>query len=211
MIRECWIIFTDTRLEVREIPFWASKLHNYLEACGSRRFAISMYSNASFLNTGNGSRSNANPQYGQLYQQSGVQQGPGTLPQAGGIQGNPLQSQQTGMLNPNQLSTFSGAHQQPQPFIQPQLTDYPTHVPSTQQHLMPAATGQTSAQVAQSFQGADSSQEPSTRSVGNGVRIPKIRLSFLTAQDQARFEQLFKSAVGDGQALGGMTPPVREE
>ena len=35
------------------------------------------------------------------------------------------------------------------------------------------------------------------------MKIPKIRLSFLTAQDQAKFEQLFKSAVGDGQALDG--------
>ena len=37
----------------------------------------------------------------------------------------------------------------------------------------------------------------------SGAKIPKIRLSFLTATDQAKFEQLFKSAVGDGQALDG--------
>jgi actin cytoskeleton-regulatory complex protein PAN1 len=30
-------------------------------------------------------------------------------------------------------------------------------------------------------------------------KIPNIRLSFITAQDQAKFEMLFKSAVGDGQ------------
>ncbi|CAK7199968.1 actin organization and endocytosis protein [Sporothrix eucalyptigena] len=30
-------------------------------------------------------------------------------------------------------------------------------------------------------------------------KIPNIRLSFITAQDQAKFETLFKSAVGDGQ------------
>ncbi len=35
------------------------------------------------------------------------------------------------------------------------------------------------------------------------MKIPKIRLSFLTATDQAKFEQLFKSAVGEGQALDG--------
>ena len=34
-------------------------------------------------------------------------------------------------------------------------------------------------------------------------KIPSIRLSFITAQDQAKFEQLFKSAVGDGQTLSG--------
>ena len=37
----------------------------------------------------------------------------------------------------------------------------------------------------------------------SATKIPKIRLSFLTATDQAKFEQLFKSAVGDGQALSG--------
>jgi epidermal growth factor receptor substrate 15 len=31
------------------------------------------------------------------------------------------------------------------------------------------------------------------------TRIPNIRLSFITAQDQAKFETLFKSAVGEGQ------------
>lgn len=36
-----------------------------------------------------------------------------------------------------------------------------------------------------------------------GAKIPKIRLSFLTATDQAKFEQLFKSAAGGGQALDG--------
>lgn len=36
-----------------------------------------------------------------------------------------------------------------------------------------------------------------------GAKIPNIRLSFITAQDQAKFETLFKSAVGDGQTLSG--------
>ena len=36
------------------------------------------------------------------------------------------------------------------------------------------------------------------------VKIPDQRLSFITAADQAKFEQLFKSAVGPGeQALSG--------
>lgn len=30
-----------------------------------------------------------------------------------------------------------------------------------------------------------------------------MRLSFITAPDQAKFEQLFKSAAGDAQALDG--------
>lgn len=35
------------------------------------------------------------------------------------------------------------------------------------------------------------------------VKIPNIRLTFITAADQARFEQLFKAGVGDGQAVSG--------
>jgi hypothetical protein len=37
----------------------------------------------------------------------------------------------------------------------------------------------------------------------SGFKIPNIRLSFITASDQAKFEQLFKSAVGTGQAMTG--------
>jgi hypothetical protein len=43
-----------------------------------------------------------------------------------------------------------------------------------------------------------------TKSSAKGARIPNIRLSFITAQEQAKFAQLFKSAVGgDGQTLRG--------
>lgn len=31
-------------------------------------------------------------------------------------------------------------------------------------------------------------------------RIPNIRLSFITAQDQSKFEALFKSAIGDAES-----------
>lgn len=34
-------------------------------------------------------------------------------------------------------------------------------------------------------------------------KIPNIRLSFITVQDQAKFEQLFKSAAGDSTTLSG--------
>ena len=43
--------------------------------------------------------------------------------------------------------------------------------------------------------------QPATRV--RSSRIPNIRLSFITATDQAKFEQLFKSAVGEGTALDG--------
>ncbi|KKY29133.1 putative actin cytoskeleton-regulatory complex protein pan1 [Phaeomoniella chlamydospora] len=55
--------------------------------------------------------------------------------------------------------------------------------------------------MAASFTTGSSSAPPvPTKS---GSKIPNIRLSFITATDQAKFEQLFKSAVGDGQALDG--------
>ena len=60
--------------------------------------------------------------------------------------------------------------------------------------------------MADSFRTAGSS--PTTgrgrrASKAKGTKIPSIRLSFITAQDQAKFEQLFKSAAGDGQTLSG--------
>ena len=46
--------------------------------------------------------------------------------------------------------------------------------------------------------------ERPTKLSAKGARIPNIRLSFITAQHQAKFEQLFKGAVGDdGQTLSG--------
>ncbi|RMZ89080.1 hypothetical protein DV736_g3690, partial [Chaetothyriales sp. CBS 134916] len=54
---------------------------------------------------------------------------------------------------------------------------------------------------AQSFASAPSLPEkPQAR---GSARIPNIRLSFISATDQARFEQLFKSAAGGAQALSG--------
>lgn len=60
----------------------------------------------------------------------------------------------------------------------------------------------TSSQMADSFRGSSSSSVPPPVPA-KGTKIPNIRLSFITAQDQAKFEQLFKSAVGNAQALSG--------
>ena len=61
----------------------------------------------------------------------------------------------------------------------------------------------TSSDMANSFRGASSSQpaQQSQPTVKRG--IPSIRLSFITATDQAKFEQLFKSATNGEQALSG--------
>jgi len=60
------------------------------------------------------------------------------------------------------------------------------------------------AQMADSFKtSAPAPRGRRSSKAKTGTKIPSIRLSFITAQDQAKFEQLFKSAVGDGQTLSG--------
>lgn len=62
----------------------------------------------------------------------------------------------------------------------------------------------TSADMANSFRGSSAQQQPATQtSTQTGSRLPNIRLSFITAQDQSKFEQLFKSATSGEQALSG--------
>lgn len=80
----------------------------------------------------------------------------------------------------------------PQP--QPQPPQLPQQVPQP--------TGMTSSQIADSFR-SNAAKPPVPKASTGMSKIPNIRLSFITAQDQAKFEQLFKSAVGNGQALSG--------
>lgn len=61
----------------------------------------------------------------------------------------------------------------------------------------------TSNQMASSFKSASSPASSATQSRIKVNRIPGIRLSFITAADQAKFEQLFLSAVGNEGALSG--------
>lgn len=61
----------------------------------------------------------------------------------------------------------------------------------------------TSNDMANSFRGAAPQSAPAMPAPKSGSKIPNIRLSFITAQDQAKFEQLFKSATGGEQALSG--------
>lgn len=123
------------------------------------------------------------------------------------------QPQQTGFgQQPQQLqSQFTGfpGQQQNQGFQQqaPQQQPFQTGAPQQQQQQAPPQpqrpqpTGMTSSAMAASFGG--SSSVPPPVPAKSGSKIPSIRLSFITAQDQAKFEQLFKSAVGDGTALSG--------
>ncbi|KAL9609666.1 MAG: hypothetical protein Q9167_005575, partial [Letrouitia subvulpina] len=161
-----------------------------------------MYSSSSsFLGSGNSGRPGG-PQYAQTTFSNQPQQhnssglgGASQQPQMTGYPGHiQQQSQQfTGYIPPNQQS---GLQQQ----------QFHTGQPPPQ---VPLKTGQTSSQIAQSFQSPQQNSQLVGQDLPAGAtKIPKIRLSFLTATDQAKFEQLFKSAVGDGQALDGQSAPV---
>lgn len=110
------------------------------------------------------------------------------------------QVQQPQFQQPQQAPTF-----QQQPSFQSAPQQPPQ--PPPQQQPPPAAPirpQQTSSQIAQSFSAGSSSASALPRRASKSAsKIPNIRLSFITATDQAKFEQLFKSAVGDNQALEG--------
>ena len=180
-----------------------------------------MYSNSnSYLGGGNSSRPGL-PQYGQSSfmsmqqgQHQGQQQPNSFAPQPTGFASTPLQSQYTGYPSPGQQLGFQAPPQQPQftgyqpqnqqPFqSQPPPQQAFQSGQSSQPQVVPQRTGQTSSQIAQSFQSTPSAPPSAPKRSTASTKIPKIRLSFLTVQDQAKFEQLFKSAVGDGQALSG--------
>ena len=135
-------------------------------------------------------------------------------PQLSGFGGSHLQPQPTG-FSPGQLQPqFTGFPQpQQQPGFQtstqpPQFTGYPIQSQAPQLQV-PSSTGlpvrlapQTSSEIADSFRdSAGAAPPPPPKTAGS--KIPSIRLSFITAQDQAKFEQLFKSAVGDSQTMSG--------
>src|SRR6266480_6879341 len=157
------------------------------------------------------------PQYGQPPQQLPQQTGYGPLQlqaQFTGYTTVQQQQQQPPTVPPiPQFPSFQG-QQQPEPSLQAQQQPTQSFQPPPQppqqqqppaQQQMPQPTGMTSSQIADSFRGPSSSQAPpqSHRRNTSASKIPSIRLSFITASDQAKFEQLFKSAVGNGQAVTG--------
>ncbi|KAK3375389.1 actin cytoskeleton-regulatory complex protein PAN1 [Podospora didyma] len=88
-----------------------------------------------------------------------------------------------------QQGPFAPAQPQPQP---PAQTLAPPSAP-----VKPQPTG--FSEMAASFQTGGAAKPKGRRPEKQAGKIPNIRLSFITAQDQAKFETLFKSAVGDGQ------------
>ncbi|CAM1505562.1 Fc.00g111990.m01.CDS01 [Cosmosporella sp. VM-42] len=97
------------------------------------------------------------------------------------------QQQPTPSFQAPQQTSFSAS---------PQQSSNPTNPPVP---MKPQATGFT--EMAASFQtGGTSTTKPRGRRAEKAApnKIPNIRLSFIQAADQDKFETLFKSAVGDG-------------
>lgn len=115
------------------------------------------------------------PQFQQQFQAQQQQQQQ-QLPQSSSFQGSqPSQQQQTGFSSSPQPS--GGPSQPP---VKPQPTGFN--------------------EMAASFQTGGGSQAARKPEVKSTNKIPNIRLSFITAQDQSKFETLFKSAVGESSA-----------
>ena len=137
----------------------------------------------------------------QPQQQYGQQ--PGQQPLSAQYTGYP--GQQSNMQTGYGQQAPSMPSQQQQPSFQySQPTGMPQQQSSQQPAAQPLKPQMTSAQMAASFRGESARPTPSSSGPPPSTnKIPSIRLSFITAQDQAKFEQLFKSAVGDNTALSG--------
>jgi hypothetical protein len=167
----------------------------------------------------------------QQQQQQPLQQQYTGYPMAGQQQQQPLQQQYTGFPGQQQQGGQTGAppmpsmpqqyqqqfqqQQQQQPSLQqqpqqsfqasqqtgfsssPQPSSGPSQPPAA---IKPQPTG--FSQMAASFQ-TGGTPKPQGRRQEKANKIPNIRLSFITANDQSRFETLFKSAVGDETAMSG--------
>jgi actin cytoskeleton-regulatory complex protein PAN1 len=162
------------------------------------------------------------PQHGLAPQPTGFPGGQQLQPQFTGFPGAP---NPTGFQQPYGQPSLQPPQQQ-QPQLQPQFTGFPGAAPQNQfapsqpsqapqqQNAAPQqfptasaapptiAVHKTSAQMAQSFIQDSSSSKP-TPPPKSGPRMPNMRLSFITAEDQAKFEQLFKAAAGDDVTLDG--------
>lgn len=144
------------------------------------------------------------PQQPQQPQQPGSQFGSSLQPPgmaAGFQQQSSLQPQHTA-FQPQQQPQAQPQQPQHTQFQQPSINVQPTGFPTASHAQQP----QNSSQIAQSFQTVSQPQAGAASQQSQaGAKIPSQRLSFITATDQAKFEQLFKSAVGDGQSLDGET------
>ncbi|AEO58051.1 hypothetical protein MYCTH_2305048 [Thermothelomyces thermophilus ATCC 42464] len=138
-------------------------------------------------------------------------QGPGQLqPQFTGFGQIPQQSMPTGVPPvPAIPQQFQQQFQQQQQQQQQQPPPPPSSFTSAPTQSAPQALAPPPppvkpqptgfSEMTASFQTAGGARSRPSAPSRKANTIPNIRLSFITAQDQAKFETLFKSAVGDGQ------------
>ena len=130
--------------------------------------------------------------FGQAPVQQGFQTGAPPMPAIPQQYQQQFQQQQQQLQPPQpQQSTF--------PSVSPQATSQPSGglAPPPPAPMKPQPTG--FSEMAASFQTGGTPKPKGRREAKPSNKIPNIRLSFITAQDQAKFETLFKSAIGDGQ------------
>ncbi|KAI0378731.1 hypothetical protein F5Y04DRAFT_261465 [Hypomontagnella monticulosa] len=129
------------------------------------------------------------PQYtgypGQAPQQQNFQTGAPPVPQ--------IPSQFQSQFNQQQSQNSFSAPTSQAPPQQPPQASAPAPA------IKPQPTGFSAMAASFKTSGASEPQPTGRRAQKPSNKIPNIRLSFITAQDQAKFETLFKSAVGDGQ------------
>lgn len=128
--------------------------------------------------------------------------------------GAPQQPQQTGYgfnatggnaMPQLQFQSTGYYQQQPtyqQPGFQPQQTGFQ---PQATGYLVPQTSYQTGFQVQQTgFQPQQTGFQQQSAETNTELKIPNIRLSFITASDQSKFEHLFRTAVRKGEtAISG--------
>ncbi|KOS19115.1 Actin cytoskeleton-regulatory complex protein PAN1 [Escovopsis weberi] len=123
----------------------------------------------------------------------------------------PQQQQQQQFQPQQQLQQQQQQQQQPPPQapLPPQQTSYSSTVTTVSSSggiappppVKPQQTG--FQEMAASFQTGGTAKPQGRRHERKVSKIPNIRLSFITAQDQAKFETLFRSAVGNGATMSG--------
>ncbi|KAI0447974.1 hypothetical protein F4803DRAFT_495907 [Xylaria telfairii] len=136
------------------------------------------------------------PQQQQLGLQPQYTGFPGRPPQQQGFQtGAPPVPQIPQQFQP-QFSQQQQQQQQPQgSFLAP--SNPPPSTTTSAPSIKPQPTGFTAMAASFRTSGAAEAQSAATTTTRKTNKIPNMRLSFITAQDQTKFETLFKSAVGD--------------
>lgn len=211
----------DDKSSASRRNFNISELFQYHSRCSTFIFLVSskMFSGSSSYLGGQSGRPGPQ-QFGSSFHQQPPSQpqpnaftvqptglGPGPMQQQFTNTGYSMQPQSTGFQQSQMPQAYTGL---PSQQYGQASQAFPTGAstqqqPQTQSAPAPVQQPQPTgfSQMAASFQTAATAKPKGRRVSKVTTRIPNIRLSFITAKDQAQFETLFKSAVGSEQTLSG--------